>query len=80
VDFCGILNKMAATCRVICIHSKGITMSNEERYKNGQKRFTYCNLFLETSDVRCPCCKIMLRTKSRNRLSRRKRMNQRSIL
>ncbi|EGG42295.1 hypothetical protein Nlim_0943 [Candidatus Nitrosarchaeum limnium SFB1] len=58
---------MGKTCREICVDSKGIPMSNSKRYENGQKRCTFCGLFLETSEVRCSCCKGMLRTKSRGK-------------
>jgi hydrogenase nickel incorporation protein HypA/HybF len=58
---------MGRTCRGICIYSKGVPMSNGKRYENGQKRCSYCGLFLETSEVRCPCCKTILRVKSRSK-------------
>ncbi len=58
---------MGRTCRGICIYSKGDSISNGKRYASGQKRCTYCSLFLKTYDIRCPCCKTILRTKPRSK-------------
>lgn len=59
-DFCGIMSKMAASCKGMCeeYKSQGITM--KEKYQHGQKRCTYCGLFLTCKGPRCPCCKTIL--------------------
>ena len=64
---------MAATCRGICrdYESKGIRM--KFKYRAGQKRCTYCGLFIVFEGVRCPCCKTILRTKPRSPLLRQKK-------
>lgn len=72
VDFCGVLTEMAASCRGICAYIQGMPMTNGQRYKSGQKRCTFCSLFLDTSEIRCPCCKTILRTKSRSSTSQQK--------
>ncbi|MCH9657971.1 hypothetical protein K0U27_04625 [archaeon] len=64
---------MVATCKGMCVYSQGPVMGNKERYGKGQKRCTNCSLFLDTPDARCPCCKTILRTKARNRVSRQRR-------
>ncbi len=58
---------MGRTCRGICIQYETPKTANKLRYKLGHKRCTYCGLFINTLDVRCPCCKATLRTKSRNK-------------
>ena len=58
---------MGRACRGICVQLEGVSMSNALRYKSGQKRCTFCSLFLDTLEIRCPCCKVILRTKSRSK-------------
>lgn len=72
--FCGIVSKMAASCKGMCdeYKSQGITM--KEKYQYGQKRCTYCSLFLTCKGPRCPCCKTILRTKPRGRSSSKNRI------
>ena len=74
VVFCGIMSKMAASCKGMCeeYKSQGITM--KEKYQQGQKRCTYCGLFLTCKGPRCPCCKTILRTKPRGRSSSNNRV------
>jgi len=58
---------MGRTCRGICIQYETPKTANKLRYKLGHKRCTYCGLFINTLDARCPCCKATLRTKPRNK-------------
>ena len=57
---------MGRTCNGICYQYTGAKMPNGLRYDMGQKRCSFCSLFIETDEVRCPCCKVVLRTKPRN--------------
>ncbi len=56
---------MAQMCKGVCIQYKGPRMQNGKRYESGQKRCSYCDLFILTKEIRCPCCGVILRTKSR---------------
>jgi len=58
---------MARTCRGICIQHESPKTANKLRYDLGHKRCTYCALYINTLEVRCPCCKATLRTKPRNK-------------
>jgi hypothetical protein len=40
---------------------------NKIRYEIGQKRCTFCGIFMAIDDVRCICCKAVLRTKPRSK-------------
>ncbi|MGY5149863.1 MAG: hypothetical protein ACW9W3_07345 [Candidatus Nitrosopumilus sp. bin_68KS] len=64
---------MAATCRGICQDFKSIGTSMKLKYQEGQKRCSFCGIFMDCEGTRCPCCHMILRTKSRNRLSKIKR-------
>jgi uncharacterized paraquat-inducible protein A len=44
------------------------------KYQEGQKRCTFCGIFMDFEGSRCPCCRITLRTKARNKLSKIKRL------
>jgi len=46
---------------------KAIPVSNKIRYEIGQKRCTFCGIFFSSEDIRCICCKAVLRTKPRSR-------------
>ena len=37
------------------------------KYQYGLKRCSWCEVWLDTEQIRCPCCKMILRTKSRNK-------------
>ncbi|MGI9567418.1 MAG: hypothetical protein ACR2LL_10465 [Nitrosopumilus sp.] len=58
---------MGRRCIGICVRYKSTSISNGLKYKLGQKRCSYCGLFMDTENVRCPCCKVILRTKPRNK-------------
>ena len=66
---------MATSCKGICEMFKGDGTSMRLKYQEGQKRCSYCEIFLKVSGLRCPCCKTILRTKARNRFSKIKRQN-----
>lgn len=55
------------TCRGICQMHKAEPVPNRVRYEVGQKRCTFCGLFLTTESIRCVCCKAVLRTKARGK-------------
>jgi len=57
---------MGRTCRGICIDYKSPKIPNGQKYILGHKRCSFCSLFIETDEIRCPCCKVVLRTKPRN--------------
>lgn len=40
---------------------------NKIRYEIGQKRCTFCGLFMQVDETRCVCCKAVLRTKARGK-------------
>ena len=60
---------MGRTCRGICIFYKAKPVSNKIRYEIGHKRCSFCGIFFEFGDVRCICCKAVLRTKARKKIT-----------
>ena len=58
---------MGRTCKGICLRHEAEPASNAIRYEIGQKRCTFCSLFLKTKEIRCVCCKAILRTRPRGR-------------
>jgi len=46
---------------------KAEPVPNKIRYEIGQKRCTFCGIFLEIDEIRCLCCKAVLRTKPRGK-------------
>jgi len=69
VDFYGILSKMSASCKGRCVDYQCQKMKNGEKYLFC-KRCTFCGIFISFDGIRCPCCKIILRTKPRGRISK----------
>jgi len=55
------------TCKGICLRYKAEPAPNRIRYDVGQKRCTFCGIFLKVDDPRCICCKAVLRTKARGK-------------
>ena len=53
------------TCKGIC-HRHRAQERSGDRYANGQKRCQVCQIYMKCDELRCPCCKSKLRTKSRN--------------
>ena len=62
---------MAASCRGLCYRFKSHSFGNMCRYVDGYKRCSYCDVFMKITLLRCPCCALKLRTKSRVNLKRR---------
>lgn len=62
---------MAASCRGLCCRFKSDFFVNMHRYADGYKRCSYCSVFMKISSLRCPCCALKLRTKSRVNPKRR---------
>lgn len=56
---------MARMCKGICHWYKSNSIQYKYKYQSGHKRCTYCEVFLDTSENRCPCCSTLLRTRSR---------------
>jgi len=55
-------------------------MPNGLRYESGQKRCTFCGIFFLIDDVRCPCCKVVLRTNPRSRHKNQKRWKMTKVI
>ena len=58
---------MGASCKGVCRLSETIKIPNSHKYERGLKRCSWCEVWLNTDEVRCLCCKMILRTKSRNK-------------
>ena len=58
---------MGASCKGVCTQHKAMKVPNSLKYKYGLKRCSWCEIWFETDEIRCPCCKMILRTKSRNK-------------
>lgn len=56
---------MVSVCNNICTRFKSNHITTSHKYEMGQKRCSLCEVFLEYSGLRCPCCNVKLRTKSR---------------
>ena len=61
---------MGRTCRNICQLHRAEAISNKLRYQMGQKRCTFCGIFMTVEDTRCMCCKAILRTTPRGKKPR----------
>ena len=58
---------MGRTCKGICQMHRAEPVPNKIRYEIGQKRCTFCGIFMSTCDSRCMCCRAVLRTKARSK-------------
>ena len=58
---------MGASCKGLCFEFRQDKIPNAEKYQAGQKRCSWCEIWFSTNEIRCPCCKMILRTKSRNK-------------
>lgn len=65
---------MVQMCRGLCGRFKSATISNNLRYKIGQKWCSLCTLFFKTDENICPCCKTRLRSKPRSKRDEMSRM------
>ena len=59
--------QLGRTCRNICKRYQAEAVPNKIRYEIGQKRCTFCGIFMTNCDTRCVCCKAVLRTKPRSK-------------
>ncbi|MCV0398506.1 MAG: hypothetical protein K5785_00770 [Nitrosarchaeum sp.] len=64
------------SCKGLCDGIKALKPQNATRYSSGQRRCQRCCIFIQTSDLRCPCCNGKLRTKPRNAEPRRRLHNK----
>ena len=58
---------MGASCKGICTQHKIMKVPNSQKYQFGLKRCSWCEVWLETEAIRCSCCKMILRTKKKNK-------------
>ena len=58
---------MGASCKGVCVLSKVTKVPNSQKYQFGLIRCSWCEVWLDTNEIRCKCCKMILRTKSRNK-------------
>ena len=58
---------MGASCKGICTPHRVVKVPNSQKYQFGLKRCSWCEVWLNTESIRCHCCKMILRTKSRNK-------------
>jgi len=61
---------MGGWCKGICVQYKTGKNPDGSRYGNGKKRCSVCDIFIEYSDLYCPCCGFKLKTLSRNKQSK----------
>lgn len=66
VIMCWRLVPMGRSCRGYCLDYVCQGIPNGIKYELC-KRCTYCGVFLKTTQVRCPCCGVTLRTKPRSK-------------
>ena len=61
-------------CKGICSNHalKKPSVKNVGRYESGQKRCSFCEVYLKWDGRNCPCCGTALRAKPRNSLGRDK--------
>ena len=62
---------MGRTCKGICEYLKAKPLPNNERYKAGHKRCSFCGMYFLLDGVRCPCCQATLRTKPRSKKAKK---------
>jgi len=58
---------MGASCKGICTQNQITKVPNSQKYQFGLKRCSWCEVWLDTNEIRCECCKMILRTKARNK-------------
>ncbi|WP_420544576.1 hypothetical protein [Nitrosopumilus sp.] len=65
---------MPPQCKGICSRiSAENKFGNANRYAQGYKRCNFCAVFFKINDLRCPCCGLKMRTRSRVNIKRRQR-------
>lgn len=68
---------MGFNCKGICVRSKAITNMGNTRYSEGQKRCTVCSIFIVHDGLRCPCCRVLLRSNAKFSKTRNKTIHLR---
>ena len=63
------------SCKGICGMFKAECPEDGIRYAHGQKRCSYCEIYLNWDSRTCPCCGTPLRTKPRKKQSKLKFRN-----
>lgn len=58
---------MGSSCKGICVNFKAAKIANRFRYDIGQKRCSYCAIYMQVDSINCPCCGSRLRSKARHR-------------
>ena len=58
-------------CKGTCIQHKAQRTHGINRYIQGQKMCSICEVFIYWEGKHCPCCNFTLRTKPRNTKNRR---------
>ena len=58
---------MGFVCKGFCDDFRGEKIPNGSKYEYGQKRCTFCGIFMTVDSCRCPCCSSILRTKARSK-------------
>lgn len=71
---------MGRTCKGICLRYRAESVPNKIRYEIGHKRCTFCGLFLKIDEIRCICCKAVLRTKPRGSKEKKQKEEQTLLL
>ncbi|MEW5840441.1 MAG: hypothetical protein AB1753_05495 [Thermoproteota archaeon] len=56
---------MAIGCRGICTRHETTGGGKRSAYGQGYKRCSSCGVFIKVEGMRCPCCKLPLRSKRR---------------
>ena len=59
------------TCKGICLQLEIKKFNGKTRYENNQKRCPQCSVFIDCPNVRCPCCRCVLRKTPRAGKSRK---------
>jgi len=49
---------MGASCKGTCRLSEKIKIPNSHKYEYGLKRCSWCEVWFNTDEIRCLCCKM----------------------
>ena len=58
-------------CKGLCESYKLTSFKSTKRYEENQKRCSKCDVYIVSSDVRCPCCRCKLRITPRENKARK---------
>ncbi len=59
------------SCKGVCTKHKAQKTNGINRYVEGQKMCSICEIFMYWEGIHCPCCNYTLRTRPRNTKNRR---------